>query len=126
VNTARPLGAHSEPADASSAAAKQLRIFPFPAGPQVVLIVEGEADISNARALRDHLIEAAASGQSALIVDLVDLDFCDLSGLDAMREAAAIAETAGASITFRGMSRRLRWLDGTFPFQMPGQRSSIA
>jgi STAS domain len=126
--TALPLGTPAEPTDPSDPSdpdrddAQRLRVFPFPAGPQVVLVVTGEADISNARALRDQLIEASVSGSPPLIIDLVDLEFCDLNGLDAMREAAAIAATAGVDMTFRGMSRRLRWLDGTFPFRTPGQR----
>jgi hypothetical protein len=122
MNTALPLGTPAEPADPDGDETLRLRVFPFPAGSQVVLVVTGEADISNARALRDQLIEASVSGSPPLVVDLVDLEFCDLNGLDAMREAAAIAETAGVGMTFRGMSRRLRWLDGTFPFRMPGQR----
>jgi STAS domain len=122
MNTALPLGVPAEPSDRDDDKTDRLRVFPFPAGPQVVLVVTGEADISNARALRDRLIEASVSGSPPLVVDLVDLEFCDLNGLDAMREAAAIAETAGVGMTFRGMSRRLRWLDGTFPFRMPGQR----
>jgi anti-anti-sigma factor len=120
VNTARPLSSRG-PSEPSPAGTERLRVFPFGVGQEVVLVVAGEADISNARTLRDQLIEVSASGPQALVVDLVDLDFCDLSGLDALREAAAIAETSGVGITFRGMSRRLRWLDGTFPFQMPGQ-----
>jgi hypothetical protein len=123
---AHPLGLQIEPLDADSGStsddAKRLRVFPFPVGPQVVLIVAGEADMSNAGALRAHLMEASVAGSPPVVVDLVDLEFCDLFGLDAMREAAAIAETAGVGMTFRGMSRRLIWLDGTFPFRMPGQR----
>jgi hypothetical protein len=122
MNTALPLGTPAEPTDRDADETQRLRVFPFPSGPQAVLVVTGEADISNARGLRDQLIEASVSGSPPLVVDLVDLDFCDLNGLDAMREAAAIAETAGVGMTFRGMSRRLRWLDGTFPFRMPGQR----
>jgi anti-anti-sigma factor len=116
------LGSQPGSSDRDPSDTEPLRIFPVGDGPEVVLVVAGQADISNARALRDRLIEVSASGPRALVVDLVDLDFCDLSGLDALREAAAIAETSGVGMTFRGMSRRLRWLDGTFPFQMPGQR----
>ena len=122
MNTARPLVSQADPAGPDEDP-KALRVFPLEAGQQTVMVVSGEADISNARALRDQLIEASVSGSPPLVVDVVDLEFCDLFGLDAMREAAAIAETAGVGMTFRGMSRRLRWLDGTFPFQMPGQRT---
>jgi hypothetical protein len=103
---------------------KLLRVFPFGVGRQIVMVVAGEADMSNAQTLRDQLVEASVSASPTLVVDVVDLEFCDLFGLDAMREAAAIAASAGVGMTFRGMSRRLRWLDGTFPFQMPGQRAS--
>jgi hypothetical protein len=123
---AHPLGLQTQPLDPDpdSDDAKRLRVFPFPVGPQVVLVVAGEADMSNAGALRAQLLEASVAGSPPVVVDLVDLEFCDLFGLDAMREAAAIAETAGVGMTFRGMSRRLLWLDGTFPFRMPGQRHS--
>jgi anti-anti-sigma regulatory factor len=122
MNTARPLASETDPAGRDNDP-RALRVFPFEAGRQSVMVVSGEADISNARALRDQLIAATVSGSPPLVVDLVDLEFCDLFGLDAMREAAAIAATVGVGMTFRGMSRRLRWLDGTFPFEMPGQRT---
>jgi anti-anti-sigma regulatory factor len=123
MNTARPLASQADHA-APDDDPLRLRVFPFAAGRQSVMVVAGEVDISNARALRDRLVAASVTGSQPLVVDLVDLEFCDLFGLDAMREAAAIAETAGVGMTFRGMSRRLRWLDGTFPFQMPDQRTA--
>jgi anti-anti-sigma regulatory factor len=122
MNTARPLASQADPTAPDDDGPLQLRVFPFAAGRQSVMVVAGEVDISNAGTLRERLVAASVSGSPPLVVDLVDLEFCDLNGLDAMREAAAIAETAGVGMTFRGMSRRLRWLDGTFPFRMPGQR----
>jgi anti-anti-sigma factor len=120
MNTAPPLGSQAEPTGAE-VGPKALRVFPVAAGGQTVVVVSGEADVSNARALRDQLIEASVGESVPLVVDVVDLEFCDLFGLDALREAAAIAEASGVAMTFRGMSRRLRWLDGTFPFPMSGQ-----
>lgn len=89
-----------------------------------MLVVTGEADISNSDELRGLLIEASAAATSDLVVDLVDLDFCDLSGLDALRDAAEVAAAGGVGMAFRGVSAQLRWLDGTFPVALPAQRRS--
>jgi anti-anti-sigma regulatory factor len=92
-------------------------VFPLDVSSQRVLVVTGEADISNSDELRGLLIEASAAAT-------VDLDFCDLSGLDALRDAAEVAAAGGVGMAFRGVSAQLRWLDGTFPVALPAQRRS--
>jgi anti-anti-sigma factor len=121
VIIAPPLGSVSSSADAGRRD-RRLRVFPLDVSAQLVLVVTGEADISNSEELRELLIQASAIGRSEIVVDLVDLDFCDLSGLDALRAAAEVAAAGGVEMTFRGVSAQLRWLDGTFPVSMPVQR----
>jgi anti-sigma B factor antagonist len=52
-----------------------------PRGTSLVLIVEGELDITTAPLLDDELVEAEASGAPSIFVDLVRLQFIDSSGL---------------------------------------------
>ena len=85
------------------------------AAEQHVLIVVGQADIATAEQLRDDLTDALTGRPPSLLVDLAGLDFCDLSGLDALHDAARQAHAAGVQLTFRGMSAQLAWLHRTFP-----------
>lgn len=89
---------------------------------RLTLVVAGEADLSNAAELRDLLVEASRGGSTDTVVDLADLSFCDLSGLDALRQGAQAAGRDGVVMTFRGMSPQLRWLDGNFPVRVPTHR----
>lgn len=92
-----------------------LMVMPLRAAEQHVLVVLGEADLSTADQLRGELIGALGVRPPALLVELGALQFCDLSGLDALHDAARAAAYAGVSMTFRGMSPMLEWLDRTFP-----------
>ena len=85
------------------------------AAQQHVLVVVGQADLASAEQLRDDLTDALAGQPPCLLVDLAGLDFCDLSGLDALHDAARRAHAAGVELTFRGMSAQLAWLHRTFP-----------
>ena len=85
------------------------------AAQQHVLVVVGQADLATAEQLRDDLTDALAGQPPCLLVDLAGLDFCDLSGLDALHDAAQQAHAAGVQLTFRGMSTQLAWLHRTFP-----------
>lgn len=93
----------------------RLRVVPLPGGPELVVLVAGEADLSTYELLRDQLVSVSAGGPTAVIVDVSGLSFCDLSGLDALLEAACISSGAGVPMTFQGMSPRLSWLFATFP-----------
>ena len=85
------------------------------AAEQHVLVVVGQADLATADQLRDDLTDALTGQPLSLMVDLAGLDFCDLSGLDALHDAAQQAHAAGVQLTFRGMSTQLAWLHRTFP-----------
>lgn len=80
-----------------------------------MLVIVGEADLANADQLHADLASALARKPPSLVVDLAGLDFCDLSGLDALQDAARQAQAAGVQLTFRGMSAQLAWLHRTFP-----------
>jgi anti-anti-sigma factor len=68
----------------------------------VVVTVTGEVDISTAGLLRDQLADVLATQPGAVLVDVTRLDFCDLSGLDALVEAASAAASAGLELTLQG------------------------
>ena len=87
----------------------RLLVLPMPDGQQVVVLVAGEADLSNAPRLRDGLVDCLVYRPRSLVVDATDLTFCDLSGLDALIDAAAVAERSGVSVTIRPSSQ-LAWL----------------
>ena len=87
----------------------RLLVLPMPDGQQVVVLVAGEADLSNAQRLRDGLVDCLVYRPRSLVVDATDLTFCDLNGLDALVEAVALAERAGVSVTLRPSSQ-LAWL----------------
>ena len=82
---------------------------------QRVLVVLGDADLATADQLRDQLTGALTGQPPSVLVELAGLDFCDLSGLDALHDAARQAHVAGVELTFRGMSAQLGWLHRTFP-----------
>ncbi len=80
----------------------------------VVVTVTGEVDISTAGLLRDQLAGVLATQPGAVLVDVTRLDFCDLSGLDALGEAASAAASAGLELILQGCSPQLAWLLDTF------------
>lgn len=108
------FGSESRPA-AVAIRELPLRVVPLPGGPELVVLVAGEADLSTYQSLRDQLVSASAGGPTAVIVDVSGLVFCDLNGLDALLDAACISSGAGVPMTFQGMSPRLSWLYRTFP-----------
>lgn len=92
-----------------------LLVMHLRAAEQHVLVVVGEADLATAGQLLGHLIDALALQPPSLLVDLAGLDFCDLSGLDALHDATRQAEADGVPMTFRGMPPQLALLHRTFP-----------
>ena len=92
-----------------------LRVIPVRAAEQHVLIVVGEVDVANADQLRGHLTDALAGRPPELRIDLRGLDFCDLSGLDALHDAARTAANEGVYLTFSGVSALLAWMHHAFP-----------
>ena len=107
-----PLVLPVAPAPADQGAV--LLLCPVSSGPQTVVALVGEADISTAGQLREQFADVLASRPGSVLMDVTGLDFCDLSGLDALGEAASAAATAGLVMTMHGCSSRLAWLLDTF------------
>ena len=80
-----------------------------------VAVVVGEADVHTAGQLRHQLLELLPALPCELLVDLGALDFCDLSGMDALRDVEQAARARGVRLTYRGVSPRLAWLSQRFP-----------
>jgi anti-anti-sigma factor len=88
----------------------------------VVLVVRGELDLLTAEDLERALLTADAAGAPASFVDLTALEFMDLSGLDALLDAAERSRAQGRRLAVRigtGRGRRLfELLDVTAALQV--------
>ena len=87
-----------------------LSVSAVSSGPRLVVAVVGEADWNTADRLRDQLTQALAYGPRSVILDLADLEFCNLRGLRVLMDFCAVARKASVDVTIRGMSRQLSWL----------------
>ncbi|BAL88372.1 hypothetical protein AMIS_31520 [Actinoplanes missouriensis 431] len=80
------------------------------------LLVSGELDMSTAPDLHDHVAAALAGAEPrTLVIDAVDLDFCDSSGIQALVQTHRRVTQRG--IAFRltnahGVTRRTLQLTG--------------
>ena len=63
-----------------------------------VVAAPEEIDITNAGALRATLLNAAANGHGALVVDMTRTQFCDSSGLHTLIAAHKRAEAEGREV----------------------------
>jgi anti-sigma B factor antagonist len=63
-----------------------------------VVTVPTEVDITNAPGLRAALLEAAAAGSPALVVDMTRTRFCDSAGLRVLVDAHKRALAAGGAL----------------------------
>ncbi len=79
-----------------SQAVEEFRIYQerSPAG-TVVLVLQGEADLHVAPAVRDRLFEAVGSGATGIVVDLTDVTFVDSMMLGALLGALKRMKGAG-------------------------------
>jgi anti-sigma B factor antagonist len=68
-------------------------------GSQLVVGVRGEVDLHSAAELRDRLMSSLAQTNSAVVVDLSQLDFIDSTGLGAL--VAGRNHAAETNSTFR-------------------------
>jgi anti-anti-sigma factor len=87
-----------------------LRQFPFPGGARLVIVLTGDADLSTSAQLRDQLGAAVSQAPEQLVVDVSDVAFLDLSGLDVLYEVALAALALGGTVSVRGLSPLLWWL----------------
>ena len=73
--------------------------FPFEVASGVpVVTAPEEIDITNAPELRSALMEAAAHGPGALVVDMTRTQFCDSSGLHTLLAAHKRAQAVGGEL----------------------------
>lgn len=63
-----------------------------------VVTVPEEVDITNAEGLRSALLQAAANGPGALVVDMTRTRFCDSAGLQALITAHKRAQAEGCEV----------------------------
>ena len=101
-----------------------LVVLPFLSQGALVVVVGGYADLHTAPALRAQLLDTLVHKRDALVLDLHDLEFCDLHGLDALHDVVEAAEASGTTVTFRGTSERLAWLQAAFPRRRPSRHGS--
>ena len=100
-----------------------LVVLPFLSQAALVVVVGGYADLHTAPALRAQLLDTLVHKRDALVLDLHDVEFCDLHGLDALHDVVEAAEATGTTVTLRGTSERLAWLQAAFPRRPPSRRS---
>ena len=86
--------------------------FPFPGGPRLVLVLAGEAGVTTSSQLKDQLSGAVNQAPQQLVIDVSDVAFVDLSGLDVLYEAVREAVALGARVDVRGLSPLVWWLHG--------------
>ena len=68
---------------------------------QAVLSISGELDLAVAPLLHEHLLEAAQSGSSEVVVDLEHVTFIDSVGLGVLASAHRRLATSGGDLIIR-------------------------
>jgi anti-anti-sigma regulatory factor len=86
----------------------RLLVLPIRDGTRLVVVLAGEADLSTEDLLRAQLVGSLHSRLRSLVIDATDLTFCDLRGLDALRDAVRVAECAGVAVTIRPSAQLAR------------------
>lgn len=98
------------------ASERQLRLSVSRTGDDAVLRLSGEVDIATeprlSAALRDLLEAGRQQPVRHLVVDMSDLQFLDLSGLQTLLEAERELRRRGGSLVLRSPTRRVRRLLG--------------
>ena len=74
----------------------------------VRLVVRGELDLVTAPVLARHLQGAVARGRELVEVDLADVSFMDVRGVNALIEAQAALEAAGRRLALHAPSDGVR------------------
>ncbi|WP_424535819.1 STAS domain-containing protein [Sphaerisporangium viridialbum] len=71
--------------------------------PVTVVRLAGDLDLATAGLLAGTLHDLVRSGHATLVVDTSTLDFCDVTGVDALMEGQAAAERAGGRLRLSGV-----------------------
>lgn len=75
-----------------------------------VIVLDGELDASNAPVLTQHLQRAIAARAIRIVVDTSRLQFCDLAGIRAFRDAANRCTAVGGWLRLAAPQRHLAWV----------------
>ena len=74
----------------------------------IIVMAEGEIDVSCASELREAINEALASDAGVVTVDLAQVPYIDSTGIGVLVGAAHRAEDAGAAFTVANPQRNVR------------------
>jgi anti-sigma B factor antagonist len=74
----------------------------------VVVSPEGDIDLSRSPTLRTSLKQAQAAKPMRLVVDLVNVDYMDSSGIATLVEALQNARRSGTGMLLCGLKERVR------------------
>ena len=81
-----------------------------PAPPVALVRAAGELDIATVAGLQSALNALLDDGYCVLSVDLAEVSFCDVAGLNMLLRARAAAVAAGGQLVVRGMGPTLRMM----------------
>ena len=76
------------------------------AGGALVGVIDGELDLETAPRLADWIADALASGSKKVVLDVAAVSFIDSSGLTALIVGHTEAESAGAQLVLRSVTRQ--------------------
>jgi anti-anti-sigma factor len=76
-------------------------------GSETTIALAGELDLASAPALKECLLQAAASGAETLEVDLGSLTYIDSAGLGVLVSAHKRLESTGGSLVIRQPNERV-------------------
>lgn len=79
-------------------------------GDELVVTLHGEADACSGPGLRAELVSVLQQPRGTVVVDLADLHFCDLGGMDAISDFVGHAAELGIRVRLCGMSDLTRRL----------------
>ena len=80
---------------------------------QVIVVVKGEVDVATSGHLAAAIMRAMerhAEGKVDLVIDLTQLRFIDVSGINVLLRAARQARAAGGTLVLRSPNRAVRRL----------------
>jgi anti-sigma B factor antagonist len=77
-------------------------------GPDLVVRVGGELDLTNADRLKDALGRAQRDHKGAITLDLSGLDFLDSTGISILVQASQQSKTNGRRLRIRGATGQVK------------------
>jgi anti-anti-sigma factor len=118
--------------DAASSCSCSATSIPAPAGEVLVLRVAGEVDLLTIEVLQDVLTSSLARGPCHLVVDLAELTFCSVRGMNLLVQAGRTAAEQGTGYTVTAASHQvnhgwtLLWPVSQLPTRYPTAAAGVA